>query len=64
MGKTRVRGDPQHSHGHAKLLQPLLLQLFGLEEELEAALTLFVREVESVGPLQGHNTASVGGETA
>lgn len=41
-----------HSHGHAELLQPLLFQLFGLEEELEAALALFMREVESVGPLQ------------
>lgn len=41
-----------HSHGHAELVQPLLFQLFGLEEELEAALALFMREVESVGPLQ------------
>lgn len=41
-----------HSHGHAKLLQPLLFQLFGLEEELKAALALVVSEVESVGPLQ------------
>lgn len=44
--------DIQHSHGHAKALQPLLFQLFGLEEELEAALSLVVREVESVGPLK------------
>lgn len=42
----------KHSHGHAKLLQPLLLQLFGLEEELKAILALVVGEVESVGPLQ------------
>lgn len=41
-----------HSHGHAKLLQPLLFQLFGLEEEFKAALALVVGEVESVGPLQ------------
>lgn len=64
MPKLAPRGDGAHSHGHAKLLQPLLFQLFGLEEELEAALALFVREVESVGPLQQNNTASGGGEAA
>lgn len=42
----------KHSHGHAKLLQPLLLQLFGLEEEFKAVLALVVSEVESVRPLQ------------
>lgn len=64
MPKLTPHGDGAHSHGHAKLLQPLLFQLFGLEEELEAALALFVREVESVGPLQKNNTASGGGEAA
>lgn len=64
MPKLTPHGDGAHSHGHAKLLQPLLFQLFGLEEELEAALALFVREVESVGPLQQNNTASGGGEAA
>lgn len=54
--RTRHRRQT-HSHGHAELLQPLLFQLFGLEEELEAALALVVSEVESVGPLQeGQNT--------
>ena len=44
--------EKTNSHGHAKLLQPLLLQLFGLEEEFKAALALVVSEVEAVGPLQ------------
>lgn len=52
---SRINAHTQrqtHSHGHAKLLQPLLFQLFGLEEEFKAALALVVSEVESVGPLQ------------
>ena len=47
-----ARADHTHSHGHAKLLQPLLFQLFGLEEKFKAVLALVVSEVESVGPLQ------------
>lgn len=47
-----ARETNNNSHRHAELLQPLLFQLFGLKEELEAALALVVREVESVGPLQ------------
>ena len=42
----------KHLQGHAKLFQPLLLQFFGLEEELKATLTLVMCEVESVGPLR------------
>lgn len=49
---THTSKDNTHSHGHAKPLQPLLLQLFGLEEELKAVLALVVSEVESIGPLQ------------
>ena len=41
-----------HSHSHAELLQPLLFQLFGLEEELKASLPLVVCEVEDIGPLE------------
>lgn len=52
--ETCCDGDT-NLHGHSKLLQPLLLQLFGLEEELKAALALIVSEVESVGPLQEEN---------
>jgi len=40
-----------YSHGHVKLVQPLLLELAGLEEELEAHESLLVRQVEAVAPL-------------
>lgn len=52
MSHLNTQKESTHSHGHAKLLQPLLFQLFGLEEEFKAALALVVSEVESMGPLQ------------
>lgn len=45
-------GQNTHSHGHAKLLQPFLLQLLGFEEQLEATLPLVVCQVEPIGPLK------------
>lgn len=52
MSHLSAEKESTHSHGHAKLLQPLLLQFFGLEEKFKAALALVVSEIESMGPLQ------------
>lgn len=41
-----------HLQGHLELLQPLLLQLTGLEEELVALQPGRVNEEEGVGPLR------------
>lgn len=40
-----------YSHGHFKLIQPLLLQLPGFKKELEASVSLLVSHVEAVAPL-------------
>ena len=49
--KNKKEKNNNNLHGHAKLFQPLLFQLFGLEQEFKAGLAMVVGEVESVGPL-------------
>lgn len=58
-GRTRAsRWDngyvsvPVYSHGHFKLVKPLLLQLPGLEKQLKACVPLLVSHVEPVAPLR------------
>lgn len=43
---------PAYSHGHFKLVKPLLLQLPGLEKQLKARVALLVSHVEPVAPLR------------
>lgn len=45
-----------NSHGHLKLVQPFLLQLFCLEQELKSNLPLLVGEEEPVAPLPEDKT--------
>jgi len=45
-----------NSHGHLKLVEPFLLQLFCLEQELKSTLPLLVGEEEPVAPLPKDKT--------
>jgi len=55
--KTVIFGTKvSNSHGHLKLVEPFLLQLFCLEQELKSTLPLLVGEEEPVAPLPKDKT--------
>lgn len=48
------------SHGHLKLLHPLLLQFSRLEEQLIALSTVVLNQEKHVSPLQGSRVQNEG----